>query len=259
MFLLTHPFVVDFSSGVMGISCTEHKERQHPSMLSCTWGPFILFLSRCLKTTGAPKRARFPSNMLVPSSRVPQRSHPIGDTQAAHVVFISIVSLLFGFPHFRQAREGVMELHLQHLASNSFLSSKSDILRLLYSSSPLLSLSLCSTSPQAAALSPSPPSPSLSPTGAEMQQSLIWLVLPAGSVFLLLGTYLGAVPTLWYGHFSFSPVSGARYTRSDPPPDHRGCRQFYVLQQSPEHGKICVCLPPSSDSTDNDTTKPTAI
>lgn len=142
MFLLTHPFVLDFSSRVMGISCTEHKERQDPSMLSCTWGPFILFLSRCLKTTGAPKRARFPSNMLVPSSRVPQRSHPIGDTQAAHVVFISIVSLLFGFPHFRQAREGVMELRLQHLASNSFLSSKSDILRLLYSSSPLLSLSL---------------------------------------------------------------------------------------------------------------------
>lgn len=54
--------------------------------------------------------------------------------------------------------------------------------------------------------------------------------------------------TLWYGHSRLSPVSGAHHALCDPPADHRGRRQFHVLQQSPEHGKMCVFCPLSPSS-----------
>lgn len=69
---------------------------------------------------------------------------------------------------------------------------------------------------------------------------------------LYFGGFFCLPPPLWYGHSRLSSVSGAHHALCDPPADHRGRRQFHVLQQSPEHGKMCVsvlsALQPTDDS-----------
>lgn len=72
----------------------------------------------------------------------------------------------------------------------------------------------------------------------ETQRCLIKLALDVISYFAAalrcLRTYL------WYGNLDLPSVPWSHNTRSYPHADRRGGHKFYVLQQSPEHGKTCV-------------------